>query len=220
MADIYFVPNWFLGYDMLFELAFAIIALIVALYAFKIYKLSGQKQSRLFGISFLFVSLSYFLQSLLNFLIVTKLNTNVCQALRISSVELLNTFGIYMHIIFFLAGLVILTYMTLKIRSPKTLSLLFILTFLFLLLGSNRHYLFYVLSSILFIYIVIHYLVNYLKQKHYNTLLVLVAFIFLLFGSIHFIFSVNHGLYYVIGHFLEFFAYLLILINLILVVKK
>jgi hypothetical protein len=41
-----------------------------------------------------------------------------------------------------------------------------------------------------------------------------------LFGTIHFIFSVNQALYYFIGHAMELIAYIFILINLILVVKK
>jgi len=220
MANLYMVPNWFLGYDLILELAFAIISLIVSIYSFKIYRLSEQTQSKLFGIAFLFISISYFIQSFLNFTIISKLNENIRIILKIISVNVLNTIGIYAHILFFITGLITLTYMTLKIKSAKTYSLLFITIILSLVFSSNKLYLFYLLSSILLIYILIHYLTNYLKNKQSKTLLVLAAFAFLLFGSIHFIFAVNHSLYYVIGHSLELIAYLLILINLILVVRK
>ena len=220
MVHLPIVPEWFFGYDIFLELAFAIITLVVSFYAFKIYKLSGQRQSKLFGTAFLFISISYFIQSFLNFFRISVLDENICEALKIVSVNFLNTTGIYTHIIFFGIGLITLTYMTLRIKNAKTYSLLAILFLLSILFSSNTLFLFYLLSSILLIYIVTHYLINYLKNKQTKTLLVLVAFAFLLFGSIHFIFSVNHGLYYVIGHFLELIAYLLILINLILVVKK
>nr|MCK4929463.1 hypothetical protein [Nanoarchaeota archaeon] len=220
MVHLPIVPEWFLGYDIILELAFAIITLIVSIYAFKIYKLSGQRQSKFFGIAFLFISIAYFIQSFLNFVILSKLNENICRGLKIASVNFLNSIGIYAYIIFFGIGLITLTYMTLRIKSAKIYSLLLIIILLSFLSSSNTLYLFYLLSSVLLIYIFIHYLMNYLKNKQAKTLLVLVAFAFLLFGSIHFIFSVNHGLYYVIGHFLELIAYLFILINLILVVKK
>ena len=220
MAILSLVPEWFFGYDILFEFAFAVITLIVGIYAFKIYKLSDQKQSKFFGIAFILISISYFIQSFLNLAIISKLNEGICKALRISSVNLFNSIGTYVHMIFFILGLITLTYMTLKIRSPKTYSLLSVVILLSLLFSSNKLYLFYLLSSVLLAYIWIHYLINYLKNKKPKTLLIFGAFVFLLFGSIHFIFSVNHGLYYVIGHFLELIAYLLILINLLLVVKK
>src|SRR3989338_6048850 len=39
------------------------------------------------------------------------------------------------------------------------------------------------------------------------------------FGKIHFLFALDHGTYYVVGHVLELAAYLLILANLILVLR-
>jgi hypothetical protein len=48
---------------------------------------------------------------------------------------------------------------------------------------------------------------------------VVLAFTFLLFGSLHYLLSVDHAIYYVIGHVLELFAYLCILANLIMVLR-
>jgi len=59
-----------------------------------------------------------------------------------------------------------------------------------------------------------------MRRKQKKNLLVLLAFCFLLFGSVHFLVSVNHALFYVIGHFLELIAYVLILTNLLLLMKK
>jgi hypothetical protein len=220
MTNLPFIPNWFFGYDILLELTFAIITLIVTLFAFKIYKLTRQRQPKLFAISFLFISLSYFVRSFVNFAIVMKLNENICQALKIVNVNTWDTFGVYVYIILFMIGLITLTYMTCKIASPKMYLLLLSLTIFSLLLSTNALSLYYVMSSILLIFIVIHYFKNYVKRKQAKTLLVLIAFVFLFFGNVHFIFSVNHGLFYIIGHFLELGAYSLILTNLILVIKK
>lgn len=220
MANIYLVPKWFFGYDVILELAFAVITLIVGIYAFKIYKLSGQGQSKLFGIAFLFISVSYFIQSFLNFAIISKIDENICAALKINSVNVLNSIGLYAYALFFITGLLTLAYMTLGVKSAKIYSLSIIIIILSLLFTPNELYLFYFLSSVLLAYIFAHYFVNYLNNKKLNTLLVLIAFAFLLFGNIHFIFSVNHSMYYVIGHFLELIAYILILVNLVLVVKK
>ncbi|MBU3923630.1 MAG: hypothetical protein KJ592_01820 [Nanoarchaeota archaeon] len=220
MAHPFVVPSWFFGYSIMFTLAFAIITLGLGLFAFKIHKLSEQKSTKLFGISFIFISLHYFIQSLLNFSIVSTLNQNICNIMKIDNINSLNTLGAYSHMLFFIMGLATLTYMTLKIENKTTYILLLILPIASIIFSQNKLYLFYAIASIFLIFIAIHYLKNYLKNRQFKTLLILIAFIFLLFGNLHFIFSVNHGVYYIIGHFLELVAYLLILLNFILVLKK
>ena len=220
MQNIYLIPNWFFGLDVIFELTFAVIALIVSFYAFKTYKLTNQNQSKFFGYSFLFISISYFIQSFMNFAIISKINEGICNVLKIQAVDTLNAMGIYAHILFFIVGLVTLTYMTLKTESKKIYSLILITSLLLILLSINKIYSFYFLSSIFLVYITLHYFFNYIRNKQTKTLLALIAFIFLLFGSIHFMFVVNHVLFYILGHFLELAAYLIILINLFLVLKN
>ena len=202
------------------ELIFAFITLIVALYAFKVYKISGQPQSKLFSIAFIFFSISYFMQSLLNFVIISKFENSAYDVMNIHKILVLNSWGIYLHMVFFLIGLITLVYMTLKINSPKTYLLILLISFFSLVVSLNKLYWFYFLSSFLLIFIVIHYTLNFSKHRQVKTLLVLSAFIFLLFGHIHFIFAVNHALFYALGHVFELIAYIFILINLILVLKN
>lgn len=210
----------FQHWSTILEFAFAIITLIVGIFALRIYKLSEQKQSLLFGISFIFISTSYFIKSLTNYLIISKLNENICRGLKIYDVSLLNAIGTYSYIFFFIIGLITLAYMTIHQKSLKIYFLTLAITITSLIFSSNSVLLFYILSSIILIIILIHYIINYHTNRQGKTLLVLVAFSFLLFGSIHFILSVNHTIFYIIGHILEFIAYLLILINLIWVNKK
>jgi len=220
MQYIYNITNWFFGIDVIFELFFAITTLAVCLYAFKIYNLSKQGHPKLLAYAFLFFSLSYFIESITNFAIISKLNQNICTILKIKSVYALNLTGIYLHILLFTIGLVTLTYMILNIKDKKAYSLLLIISIFFVLSSTNKIYAFYLLSTILLIYISSHYLTNYIRNKQIKTLLVLIAFIFLLLGNAHFMFAVNHVPFYIIGHFLELAAYLLILLNLILVFKN
>ena len=220
MTHLYVVPDWFLGYSILLEVVFVIITILVSLYSFKIYKLSHQRQSQLFGIGFLSISLSYIVLSFLNFAIFSKLNDDICTCLRISNIDVLHNFWMYIHMILFLIGLITLAYMALKVKSSKTYSLLFIIVIISLLFSPDKLSFFNLIASILLIYIVIHYIMVYVTNKKFRTLLVLISFIFLLFGRIHFLFSVDHGLYYVIAHFLILIAYSLILVNLILILKN
>lgn len=220
MTNFFMAPGWFFNYGILFELIFAIITLIVGLFAFKIYKLTDQRSAKLFGISFILISFHYAIQSFLNFSIISTLNQNICNIMKIQSINSLTVMGAYSHMIFFIIGLATLTYMTFKINNMRVLALIIALPLASVLFSDNKLYLFYTMSSIFLIFITIFYAKNYFKNRQFKTLIVLVAFIFLLFGNLHFLFSVNHALYYVFGHFLELIAYVLILLNFILILRK
>ena len=216
----YMAPQWFYGYDVGFELLFAVITIIVAIFAYRIYKATNQNYAKYLSIAFFLIGLSNIFQSIINFLILTKLNENICGFVKIQSVAYFNTIGAYIHMILFLIGLVYLVFMTFKSENKTILTLLVLVSLLSMFLSSNILYTFYLLSSIYLIIISLYFIRNYLKNKKTQTLLIAVAFLFLLFGSIHFLFSVNHQLFYAIGHLLEFIAYVLIFTNLIMVRKK
>lgn len=220
MPSMYISPAWFYGYDIAFELIFAVISLVIALFAFRISKASGQRSAKLLGLSFLFISLAYVVQSIFNFLILSKLNENICRVAKISSVVLFNSIAIYTHIILWLAGLAILLYMALKPSKVWVFLGLIAIAVVSFLFGNNAILEYYIISSVYLAVISLHFIENFLSNKQTKTLLVALAFVFLLFGSIHFLFSVNHEIFYMIGHFLELFAYILILVNFYLVLKK
>ncbi len=220
MVSYYIVPPWFFGYDVLFEFIFAVITLIVGIYAFRVYKLSQQEQPKFFSIAFLLVSVSYFAKSVFNFMVINALNGPASVFLRLNNVAAFNTLGMLLHILFFISGISLLVYMMLKIKSLKAYFLLTTTLCLSLIFNDDRGYVFYVLTSLLFIYLCWLYLANYIKNKQHRTLLVLSAFICLLIGHATYIFAETQPLPYVIGHFLELAAYLLILLNLILIVRK
>lgn len=208
------------GYDVFFDFLFAIITLFVSFNSFKIYNLSKNKQIKLFGFGFLFLSLAYLIEFLIHFFVISVISENFCDVSQLNNLNYFSLIGSYINILFFMIGLIILVHMTLKKNSVKSISLFSFLTLFILLFGVNVFFVFYVVASLILLYISIYYYKNYLKHKMKKTLLVLIAFVFLFLSHIHFILSVNHALFYSIGHFFELIAYLLILLNLIIVLKN
>ena len=219
MGHLFVTPEWFYMYSVILEVFFAIITLMVSYYAYKIYKLTEERQSKLFSLAFLFIAVSYIIQSSLNFIILNKMDSDLSMIINLKAVYLLNLFGTYAHALLFIIGLIILTYITLKVKNAKVLTLLLSIVILSVIFSANKIFLFYVISSVLLLHTVIYYFTNYINNKKVNTLIVLVAMIFLLFSTLHFMFAIQYEIYYVIGHVLEAIAYLLILSNLILIWK-
>ncbi|MGV8086123.1 MAG: hypothetical protein ACP5N1_00695 [Candidatus Woesearchaeota archaeon] len=219
MGNLFITPTWFFGYDIILEVLFAIITLLVCGYAWKIYKITNENQLRLFSWAFLFIGLSYIAQSILNFLILMKLDDYVCGVINLQSVYHLNLFGIYLHAILFLIGLLIMAYISLKIDNAKAFMLLLIIIFASLYFSPYKTFTLYLLSSILLIFTSYHYLIAYMNNRKTTTLMVLMAMILLFIGNISFILATNKASYYVIGHMLEFLAYILVLVNLLIVLR-
>ena len=220
MVFMNIAPSWFFGYDIALELIFAIILIVIASFAFRIYKKTSEKKIALFGASFLLIAISYLIQSVFNFMTLYKLNEQVCQVIKIQSVIFFNNAGLIVHIFLMTVGLAILTFITFKDKSYKLLWLLLVLSLSAVFLSGRLIYAFYLVSTIFLIFIEWHFVSNYLKNRQTKTLLIALAFLFLLCGSFHFLASVNHHLFYAIGHGLELIAYVLIAINFYLVLKK
>jgi len=212
--------NW-PGYDVVLELLFGMISLVLSLFAFKVYRETDQRQTKLFGIAFLFMSLSYFVQSLFNFLIISAAKGAVCKVMYVSIFNWYNFLGVYTHILLMTMGLVVLTYMTLKVQKPMLLWMMLLIS-LTALFFSEEHFftVFLILSTVYFIFISIHFVNNYRKNKDRKSLVVALAFLFLLFGSINFIFCTQADIFYLAAHLLALVAYLFILLDFYLVLKK
>ncbi len=212
------MPEWFITYGVGMELIFAVVTLLVAIYAFKIYRLSSQKESELFGLGFLLISLSYITWFILNISALIKLNEGIV-ALQIDNALALINLGAYLHIFLSLLGLILLVYVNLRIKSIGTLLLLISLSIFPLIFSNNQAILFYFISSILISYLVMHYFYEYKKKKNTHMALMLSAFAFLFLGTFELIFTHEDRMHFVIGHIFILISYTMLLINLISVFK-
>lgn len=219
MDYTYIIPNWFFGFDIAMEILFAIITFLVAIFAFRVGRLTKERKIKLFGMSFLLIGLSYLLWAGINFWF-ANLGPDGLQDLTIQGVTLIGTLSLYAYTILFTSGLATLAYLTCDVKKGKVYYLVFGLSLLVLFSSFNKLAMFSVLSIFLISVITYHYFEEYLKNKNKKSLLVLVAFLFLFVGNIAFIYSSVYYQAYVAGHVLELVAYVLILINLIKTVKR
>lgn len=212
------MENWVLFCSIGMELVFAIVTFLVAMYAFKIYKIACQREQKLFALGFLSIALSYLLWFILNLSAINKLNVST-NIFEIKDAIGLFSFGAYAHMILFLAGLSMLVYITLKVENMRPLALIFSISILPLLIGPNAAVIFYAISVIFLLYLASHYFFEYFDNKNSHLITMLISFLLLAVGNFSLIIGIHKYQYYVLGHISSFAAYLLILINLILVLK-
>ena len=218
MSLICLSPQEFVGYDILLEFLFSLVALTVALFAFKAYKMTSHRQIRLFSAGFMFIFFSYITQALFSALILLRGDDVVCQR-DIFETLLLNTLGFYSHVLFMIIGLLILVYMTFRTKKFTALGFLITITLVSLFFSQSLFYNFYLLTAISFGFLSWHFIETYMGKKNNKTLLVIAAFGLLTASSLIFLVSLSQPNLYVFGKLFELVAYMFILTNFYLITK-
>lgn len=221
MAQIYVVPNWFFGLSIGFEVFFALTTLLVAYYAIKLYRVSGERSLRRFGIGFILISLSYSLWAVMNALISKEMFEGMRELeFSLNNIWLFSNIAVYLHAIFYVSGLVLIAYTTLKIESRKTLALLELICLASILACmKNDYFIVYLLSAVLALFIYFNYLEDYRRNKNKTTAAIMAAFVLLFAANIDFMLAANNYIHYIIRHILELGAYFIILASLIKIIK-
>src|SRR3989344_6298030 len=217
MESLYLIPSWFFGLGLVLELIFGAIVLAVALYSFRVYSYSFQRNIKLFAWGFLALAISYFSWAFVSWYVSSKISIGE-GIVSLGDFNGLVLFGLYGHIFFFLLGIATLTYVTLGIKSQRTYTLLISLLFITIIFSTQKIIAFYFVASLLLFYIIIYYFLEYWYYGRRNQLAML-SFIFLFVGSVDFTFSAVHHIPYVLGHILYLIGYLFILINFIMMLR-
>ncbi|MEI6731623.1 MAG: hypothetical protein WCK90_02990 [archaeon] len=226
MSSIYNIPSWFAGYDIFLELLFALITGIVAYYAFRVYKVSKQRSARLFGLGFSFISASYVFWAIMNSIIMSQLTLDaesitINQLIaHVNNLYIIRFLSFYAHVILLTVGLVLLVYMTFKVKSPKAFLSTLILGLIVITASNQQATAFYLLSSIFFAFITVYYVQEYNLHRNNRLICSLIAFVLLFITSaINFLFLRDSSEFYVVGHILQLIAYVLVANNLYSSVK-
>lgn len=214
MERLYILPKWFLSYGLGLELLFALVTLVVAIYTFKVYRLSKQSQLKYLSLGFLSIFLSYSIWFLLNFFALAELTENL-KVLEIGHAITFINLGAFTHISLFLIGLILISYATFMHNNKKAtllVSATIIIAFIFSVKISSM---FYVFSSILMVFIMLHFISEYTERRNPRLILMTLAFAFLAIGTFELLFSGANYIHCILGHLLTLLAYGLIITNLV-----
>jgi len=221
MNEMYLVPSWFFGLDIGMELLFAVITILISVIAFKIYSMTQDRKVKLFGLAFLLIGLSYIVWAGIN-LWFTQVMGDEIRELSIQSITTIGLLGFYSYIVLYISGLINLVSTTCESYKGRAYYLLFGLSLLVVVSSLNKLITFRIVSAFLLFFVAYHYFDECIMNKNKNRKAnyIMLAVSLLLISNIVFIFDYYSYYSYVVGHLIELFAYLLMLISLIKSVKK
>ena len=216
-------PVWFGGSDIVLQLFFALVTILIAYYAYKMYRVAKQRSTLYFGLSFLSISFAYFIQAIFNFLKLESIQSadilfmNAHHAM--STTFQLSILAVVSHIFFMILGFALLAYVTLKERSAKIFLLMITLSFIGIVFTPFFKLVFYLIATIFLLFIAAQHYQRHAKVGTITSLLVFGGFFLLFIGNL-LLAAVNvvHK-FYVLAHIIILVGYLLLLFSLLRVVR-
>ncbi|MCF7865895.1 hypothetical protein K9L67_04075 [Candidatus Woesearchaeota archaeon] len=204
-------PEWFNGFDAIIDLFSLIVLILIAVYAFKVYRLHEKKSLKymagamsLIAVAFIFKIITYgvfYLRD--NFALSYSNLANVAHGFTCSNMSFILLFMIYALIT--LVGLFMLLYVYQKEKSMVMLFLVFYLIVISLFLTSSAYYVLHLSALIISVLITIQFFMNYKKNKLKSTKYLYLSFI---------VYSLSH-VFFLLSYFSTFFYFLAELIQLV-----
>ncbi|MBU0470969.1 MAG: hypothetical protein KKA62_06065 [Nanoarchaeota archaeon] len=235
MFRLFFTPGWFNGYDLLFDGIVLVIALLIAAYSWRIYRIHKTNRFAYFSLAFIMVALSLAFKMFTNSVLYSfpvretmalVLSPAVGEGLRYS--DLFYRAGFFLQMAFMLGAWLLIFLISQKSRNRLNtfheltqIGLFVYLVLLISVISNFKFVVFYLTSAVLLGLIVLNYYKNCLNVgKKKNASRVLVAFLFLLFGYLSWVFVFLYGSLYAIGELFMLIGFLLLLYTYRKIVKK
>ncbi len=226
MFRLFFTPGWFNGIDLVFNIVSLIIALFIAGYTWKIYKVNQDNKYCYFSIAFLLISISLafkaFTSSVLYY---APIRDSVLVALapavgpKLKFADLFYRGAFFMQMASMLGGLLLIFLISQKSRERlrklhevTQIALFVYLVLLISVISNFKFVVFYLTSVVLLALVVLNYYKNYLNtNRNGNAYRVMLAFLLILLGNINFVFVSVSNVLYVFGEALVLIGLLFLL---------
>lgn len=229
MFQLFFTPEWFSGWDLVFDGIGLIVALLIAGYSWKVYRLSRENKYGYFSFAFILICLAFFFKLLTQGLLYyTPLRTAATGILApmvgmgksgINYSDLFFRGGFFLSMVMMLGAWLLVFFVSQKksgrLKSYYEVSQIGLFVYLVLLISvvSNfKYFVFYLTSAVILGLIVLNYYKNYLNvNKRANALLVMDSFLLVLLGQFFFVFVFLRQELYVVGEVFMLMGFLLLL---------
>jgi len=219
MVQVYLIPQWFVATSILMELVVTLISFAISYFAWKIYRITKEREIKFFSIGFLSIAIAYLMWSLLNLVMLTDIGGDI-RSLAVTRVNYLGAGLLAAYFALFIAGWYTLNYASFRTKSIRAFILPIIIGFIAIYISVNKATAFYLVSLALIFFMVAHYYVEYFRRKNARRFLTFASFLLIFISRAELFFSPNSYLHYAVGHSVELIGYVLLLINLFIILKN
>jgi len=234
MFRLFTTPTWFNGWDIVFNLVILVVAILIAAYSWRIYKINKENRFAYFSLAFIMIAISLLFKlstsGILYFEPIRDTAANVLEPITnpgSTLADILYRVGFFLEMAPMLGGLLLIFLISQKPRERlhkfyevSQIALFVYLVLLISIISNFKFFVFYLTSTVLLALIVLNYYKNYLNNNNKNTLKVMIAFLFAMFANIFFIFIFVWEGFYFIGQTVLLIGFLGLLTTYTKIMRK
>lgn len=229
MYRLFLTPTWFNGWDLVFECVGLVIALLIAGYSWRVYRLSKENKYGYFSFAFVLISLAFLFkvvtQGLVYYIPLRNAATSVLEPIvgmgqvGINYSDLFFRGGFLLSMVTMLGAWLLIFFISQKkegrLKKYYEISQIGLFVYLVILISvvSNfKYFVFYLTGAVILGITVLNYYKNFLNaNKSMNALLVMDSFLFILVSQFCFVFVFLWQELYVLGEVFLLMGFLLLL---------
>ncbi len=235
MYRLFFTPEWFNGFDLVFETIGLVIALLIAFYSYKVFRFSKENKFAYFSLAFVLVALGLgfkmFTSSVLYFFPIRESVAIVLKPMLgggLSFADLFYRAAFFLQMSTMLGAWLLIFFISQKSRERlkkyhevSQIALFMYLILLISIVANFKYFIFYLTSAVILGMTVLNYYKNYLNsKKNKNAFRVMLSFLFILLSNIIFVFVFLYDKLYVVGEIVMLIGFLLLLATYRRIIKK
>ncbi len=205
--------------DLAFGVVSTFVAFFIAGYALRSHLLTKDRTSLFFSSTFFLIAFGLLSRVLFDYLVKFELTYNP-RLLALQGMTSLQALLLTLSVFLMTSGYAFLIALFFKITSKRVIALLITLVALLVVTTSNSYLTAHVIPAVLLFFVLLHTTDNFLRRKTRNTFLVCASFIILFASELLFLLIIQSISFHFIGSTLRVLAYLLLLANMLLVLKR
>lgn len=226
MFQLFSTPTWFNGWDIVIESFGLIVALFIAAFSWRIYRLHKENRFAYFSLAFILVALGLVMKmgtsAILYFTPVRDVAADVLRPVAGAGLKfsyLWYRSGFLLHMIPMLGAWLLIFFISQKSRERlrkfhevSQIALFVYLILLISIVANFKYFVFYLTSSVLLALVVLNYYKHYLNtDQNVQAFRVMLAFLLIFIGNLFFVFVFLQNGLYVIGELFQLGGFLLLL---------
>jgi hypothetical protein len=226
MAVIVFSPSWFFGIDAALQSVTVLVAFLLCILSFRIYKLMKETSFFNFALAFFVIAIGYLIKILSDLYVYQNLGTTMQTNINIilymlSPLEFVNIFGNLAYRFLVLLGFVILLVVFLKIKDRRIVFLFMYFIFIISAFSAWSFLLFQTTLTVLAGTVGVYYLFNYMENRKSIILMSLIGFSFIFVAQVSFMFTFFfERIMFVLGHISQAIGFIILFVTYLLVSRK
>lgn len=208
-------PEWFYGFNALFNVLFSLVTFFISMLSYRVYRFLKQRKYYYLFASFLLISLAFGLTAAGSFLMHLGFYERIISILDMFDVIFLGQMTLM------LLAYTMLLLASMNVKSRRLIAFVISLMVLFIVFSYQYYLKFHMVLFLLLFFLAGNFYLNYRKRKSLSSALVFIGFYFLMLSQLFFLFTAQFSTnFYIAGQMFQLVGFSALFFMLLRVTRR